>query len=926
MPDWTKYIRRHLPLERFRGETESEILDELAAHLEDAYAEAVATGASPQEAEALAVSQIEDWEELANSILRSRDGARIPRASQAVERSEANLRSRGGRWIPVADALQELRFTLRRLSKAPGFSAVVLLTLAIGIGANTAIFSVVKGVLLDPLPFEDAHELVGIWNAAPGMGEEQLPQSMAINAIYEDEARVFQDVGLWTMSRSSVMGTEGPEEVLNMVVTQGVFPALRVQPSIGRGFTFEDTQNQSPLTLILSHRYWMDRFDGDPGVLGEVLSVSGSPREIIGVLPADFRFMDRDPAFYRPFRYDKATLNVTNFVFNQVGRLAEGVTIEEALPELSRLLPLGPERYPGGMTLDILEQIGGHAVLHPLQDDLVGNIANILWVVLGGVGIILLVAAANVANLLLVRAESRERATAVQAALGSPRVRLVGQFLTESVVLSFAGGVIGIGLAFVGLDLLKSMGPGDLPRLHEVGLDGGVLAFTLVISVLVGLALGLLPLARLWRMDMVSALKEGGRGFSSGRGRNRTRNILVVGQFALALVLLVGSGLMIRSFIALSNTNPGFSQPEDILTFRLQIGPEDLPDQEEVPAAHQRMAAQLADLPGVTAVGLSSSISMDGRAGFDPIFFEDYPLAEGQTPQIRRFKWVGGNYAETMGNALVAGRTISWDDIHNRAPVVMITESIAREVWGDPAAAIGRRLATGSDPSYQAPGDWREIVGVVGDVRDDGVEQGAVDIVYWPMLLEGFWGGQMFVVRTMGYAVRSSRVGTPGFMEEVRDAVWASYPTRPLGAVLTMEDAQRDSMARTSFTLVMLAIAATVALLLGSIGIYGVISYAVGQRTQELGLRIAMGAEAGSVVSMVLRQGIVLAGAGVVLGTGVAAGATRLMSAILHGVNPLDPLTYSLVALVLVGVALLASYAPARKAARVDPMVALRAE
>jgi predicted permease len=333
------------------------------------------------------------------------------------------------------------------------------------------------------------------------------------------------------------------------------------------------------------------------------------------------------------------------------------------------------------------------------------------------------------------------------------------------------------------------------------------------------------------------------------------------------------------------------------------------------------MARRLSEIPGVTSVGLSSSVPMDGRGGFDPIFFEDFPLSDGQSPQIRRFKWVGGNYPETIGDPVLAGRSISWDDIRERARVVMITESLAREVWGDPSRAVGRRLATGFEP-----GNWREIIGVVGDVRDDGMEQGAVDIVYWPMLMEGFWDAPIFVIRTMGYAIRSPRVGTPDFLAEVRDVVWSSYPTRPLGAMVTMEELQRDSMARTSFTLVMLGIAAAVALLLGAIGIYGVISYAVGQRTQELGLRIAMGAEVGSVVGMVLRQGLVLALTGVAVGIVAAIGATRLMSAILHGVSPTDPVTYIFVAVALVGVTLLASYAPARRAAGVDPMVALRAE
>jgi predicted permease len=921
MPDWTKYIKSHLPRQLMRGELEGEILEELAAHLEDTYTEALARGATPEEAEASALEEVQDWDGLAENILRSREGARVAPVNRALEASESKIRSRGGRWVVAADFLQELRFTLRRLRKAPGFTAVVLLTLAMGIGATTAIFSVVKGVVLDPLPFDEAHQLVGIWNAAPGMGEEQLPQSLAMNAVYEDDARSFQDVGVWTMTRASVLGPEGPEDILGMRVTQGVFDALRVQPFLGRSFTFDDTQTRSPLTVILAQHYWEDVFDGDREVLGQTIDVGGFDREIIGVMPEGFRFMDREPAFYLPLRYNKASLTVSNFVFRSVGRLAPGVSLEEAVVDLKRLLPLGPERYPGEMTIEALQQVDASPVLHPLEEDLLGGVGHILWVVLGGVTIILMIAAGNVANLYLVRAESRTRETAIQSALGSPRGRVVGMYLMESLVLALLGGALGLGLAQVGLSFLKAAGPGNLPRLHEVGLDGDIILFSLGLSLLTGLALALLPLIRSWHINLVDALKEGGRGTSTGRGRNRTRNVLVVGQLALALVLLVGSGLMIRSFISLSRVNPGFSQAQEVLTFQLGLGNAEVPNQEEVAAAHQQMAQRLGEIPGVTSVGLSSSIPMDQRGGFDPIFFEDFPLLEGQTPQIRRFKWVGGDYAETMGNPVVAGRAISWEDIHNRSRVVMITEGMAREVWGEPAGAVGRRISTG-----YSPGDWREVIGVVGDVRDDGVELDPVDIVYWPMVLEGFWGNPLFVMRGMVYAVRSPRVGTPGFVEEVRDAVWASYPTRALASMVTMDAVQRDSMARTSFTLVMLGIAATVALLLGSIGIYGVIAYTVGQRTQELGLRIAMGAESGKVLGMVLRQGMALAIVGVVVGTGASLFLSRLLSSLLFGVGPTDPLTYGLVATVLVSVALLASYLPARRAASVDPMVALRAE
>ena len=926
MPDWKGYVRENLPEGRFRGEMESEIQEEIAAHLEDVYSEALARGATEAEAEAKARAQVDDWEHLAEKIVGSRQRAATSRATAELEASEAALRTRGGRWKALADLLQELRFTLRRLRRAPAFTMVVLLSLGIGIGANTAIFSVVKGVLLDPLPFDEPDQLVGVWNTAPASGENLLPQSLAINAIYEDESQAFEHVGIWRGSTSAVMGEEGPVEVPTLQVTHGIFPALRVQPILGREFTFEETQSGSPLTVILAYDYWVNRFGSDPGAIGLTLEIAGSPWEIIGVMPEGFRIMDLDPDLYRPYRYDKASINVSNFVNRSLGRLREGVTIDQALADLERLMPMAPERYPGAMTAEIMQEMGGAPILHPLKDDLVGNAGSILWVILGGVGIIFLVACANVANLLLVKAEGRERALAVQAALGSSRGWLVRQFLVESVTLGVAGGLIGVGLAQGGLQVLRAAGPSDLPRLHEIALDPGVLFVAFLMSVLAGVALSMLPLVRAWRIDVPTALKEGGRGSDTGRSHHRVRNTLAVAQLALAMVLLVGSGLMIRTFISLTQAEPGFSEPERLLTFAATATSDLVPEGEDVVGAHEALAARLSELPGVALVGSTSSVPMDQGGGFDPIYIEDFPLpAEDQAP-IKRFKWIGGGYHEAVGNPIVAGRAISWADVHETARVVMITEGFARETWGDPARAVGRRVSTG-----YGPGDWREIIGVVGDVRDDGMDQDPVDIVYWPMAIRGYWSeiagdDALFVVRSMRYVIRSTRVGTPGFLDEVQEVVWSAFPGRPLGLVRTLASLQRESMARTSFALVILAIAAAVALLLGSIGLYGVISYTVGQRTKEMGLRIAMGAEPGSVTGMVLRQGLVLAIAGVGVGGGAAVGATRLMQAILFGVSPVDPLTYGVGAAGLVAIALLATWIPARRAAHVDPMVALRAE
>jgi predicted permease len=799
-------------------------------------------------------------------------------------------------------------------------------TLAAAIGANTSIFSLVNGVLLRPLPFDDPERLVGVWHTAPGLGFDLANQSPALHFTYEDENRVFEDIGLWDNTQVSVTGLDEPEWVDAMMVTHRTFPILRVQPVIGRSFTQEDDGPGTPETVVLDYGYWQSRFAGDPAVIGQALRIDGRAREIIGVMPEGLRFLRYEPAVYLPFRFDLSALFVGNFSYQAVARLSPGITIEQANADVDRMIPMAVDRFPGGVTHEILQDARFAAALRPLKQDVVGNVGNILWVLFGGVGIVLLIACANVANLFLVRAEGREGELAVRTAMGANRGQLASQFLLESVVLGLIGGMAGLGLAYAGLRVLQTLAPANLPRLEEISLDPTALLFTLVISVLAGLLFGLFPLLRCGRFSLVTALKEGGRGSSGGRERHRARNALVVAQVALALVLLVGAGLMIRSFRALRGVDPGFRDPEEVLTLRLEIPDAEIEDDEEAARTHELIAERIAEIPGVTSVGLSSSITMGGWQSNDPVWVEDFPVTrEGQLPPIRRFKWIGQGYFETMGNPLQAGRSITWADIHDRARVVIVTKNFAREYWGDPASALGKRVGTGL-----GPGNWWEIVGVVGDVHDDGVGQDPTAVVFWPMVMENPWGelaeGELIVQRSVAYAIRSPRAGTADFLREVRETIWAANPNLPLANVRMLSEIHERSMARTSFTLVMLAIAAAVALLLGAVGIYGVISYVVSQRTREIGVRMALGARMEDVSRLVIRQGLVLAGLGVIVGVVAALGFTRLMSALLYGVDPVDPLTFLSVAVGLTAIALLASYLPARRAAGVDPSMALRAE
>ena len=850
--------------------------------------------------------------------------SRFRRASQ-VGTNIGGDRRRGDPML--YSILRDVRFAVRSLRRQAGFTVVVVLTLAIGIGANTAIFSLVNGILLKPLPFDEPDELVGVWHTAPGMGLDVLNQAPGLHFTYLDEGNFFSELGMWGDEPASVTGLDEPEEVGIMRVTEGTFRALRIRPALGRIFTPVDDSPGTPLTVILSHDYWQTRFGGDPSVLGRTLDVDGQPREIIGVMGADAQFLDHDPAFYLPFRFDRSEVSVGNFSYQALARLAPGVNIERASADVARMLPMAVDKFPGGLTHETLERGQLGPSLRPLKNDVVGDVGEVLWVLLGIVGMILLIACANVANLFLVRTESREKEIAVRIAMGAGRSRIARELLMESLTLGILGGLLGIALAHGGLTLLRALGPAELPRLGEVSLDWQVLLFTMVISLLSGVLFGMFPALRYRKGALTNALKEGGRGGSAGREKHRARNVLVVAQIALAFLLLVGSGLMIRSFQALRNVDPGFRNSDDVLLVRLSVPEAQLENPTEVAQTHQLIAERIAQIPGVASVGSSSSVTMDGRKSDNPLYVEEFPVPEGQLPDRGRFKWVSNGYFETMQIPVLAGRALEWRDSYQLNKVVMVTENLAREYWESPAEAIGKRLRTG-----RVPGNWYEIVGVSGNVRDAGLDQETTSVVYWPVMLRDLWAdmpgesNEVTVRRSLNYAIRSTRVGAPDFLVAVREAVWAVNPNLPLAGVRTLDELLDASMARTSFSLIMLGIAAAVALFLGSIGIYGVISYIVSQRTRELGVRLALGANAVDVRKMVLTHGLILSALGVVIGFGAALALARLMGALLYGVNPVDSVTFGAVAVLLTVVALLASYVPAVRAASIDPVEAIRHE
>jgi predicted permease len=816
------------------------------------------------------------------------------------------------------------RFALvsRRLRRAPGFTFIAVLTLALGIGANTAIFTVVRGVLLKPLPFRDPDRLVSVAHVAPGLGIRNLEQSPATYLTYREEGRTFEEFGMWDTPRVSVTGSGDPERVDALGVTDGTLRALGVEPVAGRLFTAEDDSPRAPERVLLTYPYWQRKFGGDPTIIGRQVTVDGTPREIIGVLPRSFIFLNEHPQLVLPMRIDRAKVFVGNFSYSGVARLKPGVTIEQANADIARMIPLVIERFPmvPGFSKQMYEETKMGPNVRPLAEDVIGDVARVLLVLLGTTAIVLLIACANVANLFLVRAEARQQELAIHSALGATRAQVAWELFSETLGLALCGGAAGLVLAEGAISGLIAMAPSGLPRLEEITIDPVVLLFTLAISLVAALLFSLIPVMKLTSPQVAGALKEGGRSSSAGRSRYHARNLLATVEIALAVVLLVASGLMIRTFVALGRVNPGFTHPEQVLTMRVSIPETLVPDQEATARMHEQIQNRVAQIPGVTSVGLASGITMDGSASGDPIFVEDFPGPAGRIPPIRRYKYVGAAYFETMGNPVIAGRALTWADSYERRPVVVINETLAREFWKEPAAAVGRRVRNSPN------NPWRTIVGVVGDERDNGAGKPAPATAYWPALVANYWTDNLRVQRTLAYAIRSSRPQSPTLIKEVQQAVWAVNPNLPVANVRTLDQIRSASMAQTSFALVMLGIAAGVALLLGVVGIYGVISYVATQRTREIGIRMALGAAASDVSGLFLRQGSVIVAAGIGAGLVVAALVTRVMTALLFGVSAVDPLTYVAVTAALAATALLASYVPARRAARLDPSVALRWE
>jgi predicted permease len=883
----------------------------------------------------LAVSIQEHLEERTEELID--DGMSREEAARAARLEFGNVtqiteRSREAwQWPTLESIWADVKYACLRLGKAPGFAATVTLTLAIGIGANTAVFSVLNSVLIKPLPYPKAEELVGLWLTAPGAAglanfSEGLRLSPSMYFTYAEQNRTFQSLGVWTTGTANITGVAQPEQIDTALISDGVLETLSVPPAMGRWLSHADQNPHGSKAVMLSYGYWQRRFGGDRSVIGRNITIDAQPREIVGVMPRGFRMVNADFDVIAPLAFDRNKQILAGFGYQGIARLKPGVTIAQADADITRMLPIWMDSWSNGpgSNSHFYENWRITPALLPLKQEVIGDVGNVLWIVMGTLGVVMLIACANVANLVLVRTESRQQELAIRVALGAGRARIARDLLTESVLLGLLGGAFGVGVAYEGLRLLVAVGPANLPRLSEISLDTRALIFTLALSLLSGLLFGLIPVLKYAGARSFTALQGSGRTASVSRDRHRSRNILVVAQVAMALVLLVSAGLMIRSFAALRNVDPGFTDAKHLQTMRISIPDSLVPDPRMVVRIQNNIDDKLAAIPGVASVGFASAMPMEGiESGWDQILVEGKSYA-GILPPLRLYKYVAPGFFHAAGTRIIAGRELTWPEMYDLRPVAIVSENLARELWGTPSAALGKRFR-------QIPSTpWFEVVGVVQDVRENGVHETAPAIVYWPSMTNNLQGpGHFGAMRAVTFVVRSDRAGTESFLKEIQQAVWSVNSNLPLASVRTMQDIYGQSLARTSFTLVMLATAGTMAMALGIIGIYGVISYAVSQRTREIGIRLALGAEKNTILRMVIAEGLRLAAVGVVVGAVAALLLVRLVSAfsqLLYGVRPSDPITFVTVSVTLTIIAALACYLPARRAASIEPMHALRAE
>jgi predicted permease len=819
--------------------------------------------------------------------------------------------------------IRDLHYAFRSFGKNPGFTAAAILSLAIGIGANTAIFSLVSALLLHPLPYKDASRMVILWNRSPGLGITQDWFSTAQYFDIKNGHSGFEDVAIAFGTNDNLTGNGEPERIGTIRVSSNLVPMLGYRAAMGRLFLpDEDAAGRNP-TAMLSFGTWTRRFGSDPQIVGKKIAINGTPREVVGVLPKSFS-LPREvmPTLYGPENQAEILLpfpmqpdaaqNRDHEDYNIIGRLKPGVTVARAQAEMdtltARLRRDHTQQYPsnGGLTFGIV----------PLQEQVVGDARRTLIILLGAVAFVLLIACANVANLLLSRAVARQKEIAVRTALGASAMRIVRQLLTESVLLAVCGGALGVILSLLSIHWIRVLGPKSVPRLSDIGIDRGVLIFTLSLSLFSGIVFGLAPALRVANIDLRSILSDGTRGSAGagavwGRGNN-LRRLLVISELALSVVLLIGAGLLIRSFAQLQGVAPGFN-PHNVLTLELTTNGQRYKDRATVLATYRQLNERLESIPGVSAAGGITSLPLSEMFAWGPITIEGRMPPPGENFINADERIVSGHYFEAMQIPLRQGRWFNEPDTPTSQKVAIIDEYFAEQYWPheDP---LGKRIRTGGLDSKEP---WITIVGVAGRIKQDALDSDPRIAFYMPH--------SQYTTSAMNVVLRSN-VAPATLTSAIKKELRAVDPDLPIYNVRTMEDRVRDSLARRRFSMVMLGLFAFLALAIATIGIYGVMAYMVSQGTREIGIRLALGATPAHILRLVVRQGMVLAAVGVGIGLIGAFALTRLMGSLLFGVQSTDPLTFVVIAMLLAVIALLASYIPARRAARIDPMVSLRCE
>jgi putative ABC transport system permease protein len=795
---------------------------------------------------------------------------------------------------------QDLRYGARMLLKNPGFSLIAVLTLSLGIGANVAIFSVVNAVLIRPLPFAEPDRLVWVWGNIRN-GGNRASVSPLDYLDYRAQNTTFEHFAATTTvpTFTNLTGSGEPERLEARLVTGNFFQALGVSAALGRTFLSENEKSGSERVVVLSHGLWQRRFGGEPSIIGKTLTFEGRKYEVIGVTPPSFEF-PQNAELWAPMSFDVAPdmrQRRAHFL-RPIGRIKPGVTLAQAQADMDAIARRLEEQYPESNT-------GWNLRMVPLRDQLVGNIKPTLQVLFGAVGFVLLIACANVANLSLVRAATRQKEVAVRMALGAGRLRIARQMLTESALLSLAGGALGVVLAAWGVELIVAFSGNNIPSTAQVSVDRVALGFTLGVSLLTGLLFGVAPALQATRPRLVETLKDGGKGAGQGASRNRTRNLLVVFETAVAMVLLIGAGLLVRSYIRLQQVNPGFDAA-NVMTTRINLSFGKYTSPEKAGAFWAKLQERLSALPGVEAVGMITELPLSGQPNDLGFTVEGRPPVRPGQEFGADFRRVNQDYLRSMRIPLLRGRGFSEQEVRQSAKVVLISETLAKGVFPN-EEPLGKRLLFDRTPF--------EIIGVVGDIRHRTLEAAPNATMYMPTLDTG----------SMNLAIRAT--GDPmSLATAVRRETRAIDPDQPIAAVRTMEQVLSESVAAPRYRTWLLGLFAVVALILAGVGIYGVISYTVAQRTHELGVRMALGAQTADVLKLVIGQGIKLALAGALLGLGGALALTRLVKTLLFGVSATDPPTFATVATLLMLMAMLACWIPARRATRVDPLVALRYE